>query len=329
MKHFLLLFFLYVTFCSANATNHYSEMMSAFQANNVERANALARIDALNGNGKAMYNLALLYYKEGQVNDAFRWFQKASSSGVMQAYVAMAIIDFSKEDYSKAIKHLSHHNEGVLVTSLNAICYDMIHHTSKASAKSYYEVGELFYNDYLVHPNTEVAFKLVQQSAKKGYKPAFRLLGKIYLGERVGTTSLLLSSNYVHHVNLAIEAFSVGASLGDVASRYYLGEIYLKGPRGVRNFTKAINLLTIAANEGSDEAKFQLGVCLIEGNCGLPADAKRAYTYLLDARSVCDSFVVLSKIAPNRQSANAYQKQYAACSEVQLKQSFHLPFLPY
>ena len=131
--------------------------------------------------------------------------------------------------------------------------------------------------------DAQKAFLLFQKAAQKNSKEGCRLLANSYeWGWGCEMNGKLAISNYIN-----------AGTLGDIYSLYYAGFCLSQGrlASGVsisKNFEAANDLLTIAANKGSIEAKSYLGRSLLKGSW-LPKNETKAFPLLSSAASNGDA----------------------------------------
>jgi len=223
--------------------NNLDMFNAAVKKHDFNRAKALVRPDAVEGNAHAMFNLGLLEYVTGSENNALRWFRRSAKEGVTKAYMGEGIILFSKNRNQDSLKkaQLAFRQAGklTLASDFLAVISDFLNGTDRAPADSYYHLASLYYDDPIILSNESLAFTLMQHAADRGLAAAALEYGKLLL-KHGGPESVWNAQKYFHQAALS----------GSEEARYREGQIFFEGPRGVRNIAKGQALMAEALENG-------------------------------------------------------------------------------
>lgn len=223
--------------------NNLAMFNAAVEKHDFNRAKALVRPDAVEGNANAMFNLGLLEYLTGSVNNALRWFRRSAEGGVAEAYMGEGIILFSENrnegSLKKARSAFRRAGQLTLASDFLAVISDFLNGTDRAPADAYYRLASLYHDDPIILSNEPLAFTLMQHAADKGLAAAALDYGKMLL-KRGGPESVWNAQKYFHQAALS----------GSEEARYREGQIFLDGPRGVRNIAKGQDLMAQAVGNG-------------------------------------------------------------------------------
>jgi len=323
---YLLMFFIVTSLFG----NNYSEVSLLVENGNIKRAKALSRLDAIQNTPHAMYNQGILEYALGSQTTAKKWFEKASKAGVVDAKVAEGIMYFEKKAYQKCVNVLknSHHSLG---HDFKSVAQDRLDKTQKASASSYYNVADIFYNDKLVKTQAYLAFELMKIAADKGNAKAQNELGGMYRIRFAGQFQNNIT-NALHYLNLAQKA-------GIKEATYHRGMIYIQGPRGVRDIDRGMKLLHVASQAGSLRASAALAEYYYNGLgvSNVAKNSKEAFIYAEKSKKRCSSKQILARMyasgrgtSRDMKKAKKYEKAHKMCLGVKNEdKEYHLPLLAY
>ena len=240
------------------------------------------------------YNLANMYYNgKGVTQDyeqALQWYKKSSEKGVGDALNMVGMIyclgngvDKDQKEAAKWFEIAA--NQGYASAQGNlGYCYENglgveedIHKAAywydkafqqgntkvkESLAKMCYRMGLQYYGGAVVAQNTDSALYYCQKSADLGYEKAQYKLGQWYEDGDKGIKIDLKKSN--HYYGLAAEQGNKKARLS-----YLYGKFMLDGD---------VTSLETAADEGLDEAQFELGNCYYNGK-GVSKDYVSAYEW--------------------------------------------------
>lgn len=325
MKYFLMCFLVTVLYASS-----FNEVAQLTKEGNLKRAKALTRLDAINQIPNAMYNQGLLEYATDSLDGAKRWFDRAADADVVQAKVAQAILFFYKNDNKNVLKVLKGVNTP-LANDFRFVAEDRLHKTQDAPAKSYYHVGDIFYNDKVVKTEEKLAFELMKIAADKGNAQAQSKLGAMY---RTG-----FAGQYQNNLLNALHYLELAQKSGVSDASFDMGMIYMQGPRGIRDVDKAMLLLKRASDEGSKKASAALAQFYYDG-VGVSQVARnvtQAFHYASLSKERCNSKNLLAKMyrvgsgtQKNKKISQEYSDAFEKCSRDTHKDTqTHLPLLSY
>ncbi len=286
----------------------YSSMIDSFENGNTDRAIAYARMNATNGNKAAMYNLGLLYYAQGDVKKAQYWLESSVKRGG-KGDIGVGLIMFSRGEYSDVISYLNSAASGKIRNSLINVSKDFVENKNKAFSDEYIVLGELFSLDDIVRPNNELSLNLISRAATKGDTKALEMMGDAHNSMRsysirapIQTDSLAQAINYYRNAG----------SRGNVDAIAKMGELYIIGPKSIRQVQYGVNFIIKSANGGSALGAKMLGDLYMRGKdvngLGVTRDYAQALQHYRAATDICD-------VNRNLTTALEYKHYYATCIE--------------
>ena len=312
--------------------NEYAAMKSSFEEGNVERAIAYARMEAMNGNVAAMYDLGLLYYAKGSFNEARTWLERSvKNEGNGQLGVSTILFSQSRnrEGYRKVMQSLIDVPKSPLRDALMAVSEDLSENRNEASAQSYLAVAELFSSDKIISPNPRIALFLTNQAAKKGNDKAMEMMGDAYWRSNYTKDTLMAAPQTGNALAIALEYYTDASGLGNLDAMAKAGKLYIIAPRNLRRINYGVELITQAANGGSSLAALMLGEMHLSGQ-GVSADRALAQQWLLKATDACEANRLLAELHDPGEEASAYAEAYKACSRSQsVGKAYHILFEPF
>ena len=253
MKIFILIFIAFNLLA-----NDFTQMKNTFDKGNTNRAIAYVRYSAANGDVNAMYNLALLYYSDNDMQKAYRWFESSIKNGG-DGQLGIALIRFSKsetpQDYKNVLNALKGIKENSISTTLKHVTKDLMNHQNKASAKEYLQLAELFSSDKLIHKNNELAFLLIQKAAEKEDPKALEIMADAYNTMQL---SNITAPRVQNTLLIAIDNYTKAYQLGNFDAMAKLGRLLIIGPRHIKRIKKGQEFISISAQNGSEIAKEML-----------------------------------------------------------------------
>ncbi len=284
----------------------YSFMIKSFEKGDTSRAIAYARNNATNGNVAAMYDLGLLYYSQGDIESASKWLN-TSVKNAGKGKFAIALIMFSRAEYSNVIATLSNSNSGELSRSLLSVSQDLLKNRNSASADEYLLIGKLFFMDEIVHVDSNLALLLIEKSAKKGNAEALEIMGDAY---NIMRSSNLKAPQYTNSLSTALEYYAQAGNRGNYDALAKMGELHIIGPRNIRKVQYGIDFIKKSANSGSALGAKMLGDLYMNGKdfngLGLGTDTKKALKWYQNATDICEKNSALV-------TAFEYKQYYATC----------------
>ena len=287
---------------------NYSSMIDSFENGNTDRAIAYARVNATQGNTAAMYNLGLLYYAKMDVKKAQYWLENSVKRGG-KGEVGVGLIMFSRGEYSDVISYLGSAPSGKIRNSLLNVSSDFVENKNKASSDEYIVLGKLFSLDDIVRPNNELSLNLIDKAAAKGDVKALEMMGDAHNSMRsysirapLQTDSLAKSLNYYRNAG----------SRGNIDAIAKMGELYIIGPKSIRQVQYGVNFIIKSANGGSALGAKMLGDLYMKGKDANGLGVTRDYTQALkqykSATDICD-------VNTNLTTALEYKRYYVTCIE--------------
>lgn len=227
--------------------------LSPGEGRSPETAARVLRIAATRGDAEAKYYMGILY-KDGvgvskEQQQAFAWMQGASEGG-----------------YGPAMLELSRFfADGIGTIPDTEKARHWLSEAANASVPEaqFAQANELLYG---AQPNPAKAVPLLASAAQRGFVPAQRVLGTLYLTGADGVDV---------QADLAEQLLIAAARSGDLSAINNLGTAYLSGAVLDQNFETAITLLERASDANLARATFTLARVYDRG-AGVPADSKRA-----------------------------------------------------
>jgi len=286
----------------------YSSMLESFDKGDTSRAIAYARGNATKGNSKAMYNLGLLYYSQGDIEKANYWFRDSVKNGG-KGDVAISLILFSQGEYEKVIELLKSNKSAKIRNALMNVSQDFAENKNDASAENYLLLGELFFRDKIVHLDTRSALFLIDIAAKKGNSEALEIMGDAYNIMRESALKAPLQTN---SLDIALEYYQQANELENYDAMAKMGEIHITGPRNLRKVQYGVEFIQKSASGGSALGAKLLADLYLAGldrnGLGLGLDAKKALDWYTKATDICE-------VNNNLVSAHDYAQYYNYCQK--------------
>lgn len=307
-------------------------MKASFDKGDMNRAITYARMNAMNGNVAAMYDLGLLYYAKGSTKEAKTWLER-SVKNEGKGELALSIILFSqsrnRDNYMQVRESLINVPKGDIRDALMAVSKDLGENRHEASAENYLLLGELYSGDMLVMPDTRLSLFLINQAAKKGNAKAMEMMGDAYWHSNYTQDTRILVTETGNALNVALEYYSSAANLGNLDAMAKMGKIHIIGPRDVRRIQYGVDLILQSANGGSALGAEMAAELYMNGQ-GVVANSQTALQWYLKATDICAVNNVLAYLYGQGEEAEKFAKAYAECSQVPSnKQKYHLLFEPF
>ena len=284
----------------------YSSMIDSFENGNTDRAIAYARMNATQGNRAAMYNLGLLYYAQGDVEKAQYWLESSVKKGG-KGEVGVGLIMFSRGEYSDVISYLNTAASGKIRNSLINVSKDFVENKNKASSDEYIVLGELFSLDDIVRPNNELSLNLIDKAAAKGDTKALELMGDAHNSMRSYSIRAPIQTNSLAQ---SLNNYRNAGSRGNVDAIAKMGELYIIGPKSIRQVQYGVNFIIKSAHGGSALGAKMLGDLYMRGKdvngLGVTRDYIQALKFYKEATDICD-------VNKNLTTALDYKRYYATC----------------
>ncbi len=310
----------------------FESMKAAFDKGDANRAITYARTNAMKGSAAAMYDLGLIYYAAGSVNDARTWLER-SVKNEGKGQLAVAIILFSqsrnRDDYTRVQESLIDVPKGEIRDALMEVSKDLAQNRNDASAESYLVLGELFSDDPIVRSDTRLALFLTNQAANKGNTKAMEMMGDAYWRSNYTQDSLIVAPQTGNALNVALEYYTKASQLGNLDATAKMGKLYIVGPRNLRRIQAGVELILQSANGGSPLGAKMAAELYMNGE-GVNANRQEALAWYLKATDICEVNNILARIYGRGEEAAKYAEAYAVCSqENTLKHKYHLLFEPF
>ena len=148
-------------------------------------------------NVEAQYELATLYFEQGQTENAVKWYQSAANQGYSKAVYGLGNLYYNLQDYAKASDYFE---QAEKLNNIDAV----------------YSLGLLYENGFGVERNPSLALQKFTKAAEMGDSQAkVRLADKYFQGEGV-----------TQNISKAVQLYQDAASQDDVEASYRLAEIY-------------------------------------------------------------------------------------------------------
>jgi TPR repeat protein len=122
-----------------------------------------------------------------------------------------------------------------------------------------------------VPQNEERAVVLFRSLGERGNGPAWRVLAGLSHEGRGGLSA---------DPSVMAGFLAKGVALGDPASHFFLGELYLRGEGVMQNDREAFRLIELAAEGGDFNAMLALANIFIKGSAGQSVDEETAFKWL-------------------------------------------------
>ncbi|XP_026568663.1 protein sel-1 homolog 2 [Pseudonaja textilis] len=246
------------------------------------------------GNSIGLWGLGILYLKGRGVplnyTEAFQYFQKAAEKGYDNAQFQLGVMYHGglgvRRDFKLAFKYfdLAFENGHLLAVYYLAQMYAEGTGVFKSCQKAVdlYKIvcelggwSEMFRTAYFAYQSGNIDSSLVQYAylAEMGYEEAQINSAYIMESEKVK----LLHRNQVYP--LALLLLKQAASQGNIFARVKIGDYYFYGFGTTKDYVSAVTYYTLAANQLSAEAMFNLAY-MYEHGLGVPQDihlARRWY----------------------------------------------------
>ncbi len=310
----------------------YALMKKAFDKGDLNRAIAITRNNALNGNVDAMYDLGLLYYSKGSIREAKMWLERSvKNDGKGQLAVSLILFTQSgdRKGYKQVTESLINVPTGKIRDALMAVSKDLADNRDDASAESYLVLGELFSSDLIIRPDAQTALYLTNQAAKKGSPKALEMMGDAYWRSNDTIDSLIVAPQTGNALNVALEYYRDASNLGNLDAMAKMGKLFIIGPRNIRRIQYGINLILQSANEGSALGAKMAAELYMNGQ-GVQANRQLALQWYLKATEICEVNRVLAQMYGQGEEARKYALAYESCAQKSsMKRSYHLLFEPF
>lgn len=310
----------------------YVEMKKAFDKGDINRAIAITRTNATNGNVPAMYDLGLLYYAKGSIGEARSWLERSvKNEGKGQLAVSLILFYQSSDRnaYTKVVESLIDVPSGKIRDALMAVSKDLANNRDDASAESYLVLGELFSADLIIRPDARTALYLTNQAAKKGNPKALEMMGDAYWRSNETEDSLIVAPQTGNALNIALEYYNEAVRLGNLDAMAKMGKLFIVGPRNIRRIQYGVNLILQSANEGSALGAKMAAELYMNGQ-GVQANAQQALQWYLKATSICEVNRELALLYREGAEAQKYAAAYESCAQRQsTKLKYHFMFEPF
>ncbi len=310
----------------------YEAMRASFDKGDINRAIAITRTNAMNGNVNAMYDLGLLYYAKGSVGEAKSWLERSvKNGGKGELGVSLILFTYSSDrrGYRNVVESLIDVPKGRIRDALMAVSKDLAENRNDASAESYLVLAELFSTDLIIRPDMRIALYLTNQAAKKGNPKALEMMGDAYWRSNETQDSLIVAPQTGNALNVALEYYSEASRLGNLDAMAKMGRLFIIGPRNIRRIQYGIDLILNAAEQGSALGAKMAADLYINGQ-GVPANAAVALQWYLKATSICEVNGILAQMYGSGEEAQKFASAYNQCSkERSSRQRYHLLFEPF
>ena len=199
---------------------------------------------------------------------AFKYISKAAALGSLSALYHLSECYFMgigvKKDQKKAFRLLS-----------RAAHKGEMH--AQYKLREYYLLGEftqfdfgMFYYTSNQTGNYDKALMWCAKAARKGFKPALQVLGRIYYNGEGGLKDYQKSLYW----------YKKGAKLGMCEFQYQVGTFYENGLGVEQDYKKAVHWYKKAAKQLDGKALYALGNCYEHGLGVVQNDRKACYCYL-------------------------------------------------
>ena len=242
------------------------------------------------GHTNAQYYMGLMYYKgEGVLQDyvkAHMWLNLAAAQNydraiekrneIAQNMTANQIADAQNQvrEWSNSPAHNGGSIRGVSATDMGIM--DRYHRDAKqGNAMAQYNLGDIYYYGMGVDQDPKAAIQWYHKAANQGYVKAQYALGKIYY-------------NIERDYRKAMKWYRKAAQ-GHAEAQHTLGQIYYSGIDDKygevvleKNHTEAVKWYRRAAEQGHEEAQYDLGFMYQYGK-GVEKDDEEAMKWYLSA----------------------------------------------
>lgn len=231
---------------------YYQQAHDFYNKGNVTESWKALECAASKGHLKAQLFLGNFALENGDLKEAFKWFELAAKQNdpigqyrVAEAY-AVGIKDFVQQDMKKAFEMLS-----------------------KSAARKYppaqYYLARLYVNGWGTPVDNKKAAELIQLAADQGYRPAQTELAQCYLEGFL----------FPKDVKKAIEWLTKAAVAGYPEAQYRLGCCYYSGIGTQKDLAEAAKWWQKAAEQNHIQSANEIGVCYFQG-LGVKPDIKTA-----------------------------------------------------
>lgn len=287
----------------------YDSMIDSFDNGDTNRAIAFARKNATQGNASAMYDLGLLYYSNGDVQRAQDWFEKSVKKDG-KGKIGIALIMFSKAEYTRVLEYLKSAKSGRMKSSLLKVSKDILENRSDASSDDYLLLGELFFKDKIVYPNARLALFLIDKSAQIGNMKAQEIMGD---ANNIMIVSSLEAPLLTNSLDIALKYYMKASNQGNYDAMAKMGEIHIVGPRNIRMVQRGIDFIQKSANGGSALGAKLLGDLYLKGidfnGLGVIYDAQKSLEWYRKATGLCEVNDKLTTVQEYSQYYNNCEKE--------------------
>lgn len=219
------------------------------------------------GDAAKQVELARLYYKQENYDQAFRWYEEAARQGNPDGINGMGICYKLgcgvEKDEVRAVKLFSKSAD-------------------EGSEKGLYNLAMAYYSGKGVELDWEKAFGIFKSLAEKGEQNSQYMIGKYLMLNHLGSISLHIVSR--RNTKGAFGWFKKSAKQGHSGAQQQLGMFYESGTDPcIRNLEKALEWYQKAANQGNREAMFAIGRLYANGIDEQSPDFQKAYSYFIQA----------------------------------------------
>ncbi len=208
-------------------------------------------------NVDAIYNLALLNFKEKNIKEAIKYFQKGRDLKHIKSIINLANI------YANGIG--IDQNE-VMSFNLYKEAVDL------GDNNSIYNLAILYFEGKGVEQNYQKAIELLEKGRGLNNADCIYFLGTIY---REG---LGVEQDY----NKTLELYKEAAKLGNTYVLFNIGMIYQEGLNGKKDINEAIKWFLLATEYGDSDSMNHLGLLFLKGK-EVNQDSKKAFEWFTKA----------------------------------------------
>jgi TPR repeat protein len=219
----------------------------------------LYHLAAIQGHASAHCNLAYIFYKDNEYEEAFKWFSLAAEQGLSSAQSYLGNM----------------YENGLYVTRDATEAFKWYH---LAAEQGYEEdqvtLGRMFENGLGVAKNNQEAVRWYRLAAEQGNEYAQYMLGIMFeLGEGI-------PHDYVQ----AMHFYRLAAAQSNTNALNNLGRMFENGLGVPQDYAEAVRFYRIAAEKRDSNAEFNMGR-MYELGLGVPQDTVEANRWYAAAKN--------------------------------------------
>ena len=200
----------------------------------------------------AAFDLGYIYYKLGDEEKAYKYYEIAANNDIPQAVFNLALMTHAGEGIKRDIE------KAITLFWKNTIL-------TQNNKPAFYELGCLYYYNTDIPNNYIKAIECFEKSYDY----------KIDGANRIGVIYEYALGNVKKDINKAVYWYKKAAAKGEASALYHLGAMYSRGLGVHQSHKKAFKLYTKSAEKGRAIAQYHLGL-MYENGEGVKKDELQA-----------------------------------------------------